>query len=322
MARREKVSVREKMRQQLKERTQESHKRRDDSGNIKTFFDTDKMSDVPTWWAGKGDHIIDIIPYIAGSKDPRNSEGDSAYVLDIDVHRYVGPMDEMVVCLEQYGTPCPICEESRRLNREGADWKEVIKPLKPSRRVVYNVVVRDGGEMEKKDVQVLEIAHWFMERHLSKIAKDPRGGGFTIFSDPDEGRSISFARTGVGSENTQYEGHRFLDRDEPISDPELDAAWCLDALIEIKSYQDIHDIFFGTSPTTERVEEPPEVADVDEDEPEEELPEKPKRTPKRKQTAKLECPAGGTIGEDLDELEECDNCPIYKECEEIGNVSF
>ncbi len=317
-------SMRDKIKGKLTDRTKESHSRRDDSGSIKNFFDSDKMEGVQTWWAGKGDHIIDIIPYFAGKNDPRNKEGEPAYVLDIDVHRNVGPMEEQVVCLEQFGKPCPICEEARKLGRANADWKTVIKPLKPGRRALYNIIVRDGGDIEKKGVQVLEIAHWFMERHLAKIAKDPRGGGFTVFSDPDDGKSISFERTGVGMENTGYSGHRFVDRPDVISDEELEAAFCLDDLIEMKDYDTIYAMFHGE----EEAAPPEEEADVpdttdegeseDDNEPE---PEKTKRGKRGKRGKKAPtCPHGGTIGDDIDELDECDDCDVYDSCEEIADA--
>ena len=314
--------MRDKMKKSLGKRTQESHKNRDSGGGIKNYFNESKMEGVSTWWAGKGDHIIDIIPYIAGKHDPRNEEGEPSYVLDIEVHRYVGPMDDMVVCLEQYGKPCPICERSRELNREGADWKTEIKPLKPSRRAMYNVIVRDDGEMEKKGVQVFEIAHWFMERHLAKIAKDPRGGGFTVFSDPDEGKSISFERTGVGSENTMYGGHRFADRPNPISDEELDSAYCLDDLIEIKDYDEIYSIFYGESSDNEEDADDTEPNTSNEEiEDEEEAP--PKRRNKSKKSKRKrapKCPHGFVIGEDIDEYDECEECEKWDECNDIADA--
>ncbi len=349
MARKKKGSMRDKLKGKLKDRTKESHNTRDSGGGMKNYFNADKMTEVSTWWAGKGDHIIDIIPYFAGENDPRNDEGEPAYILDIDVHRFVGPMDEMVVCLEQFNTPCPICEESRRLNREGYDYKEHIKPLKPGRRAMYNVIVRDGGEGEKKGVQIFEIAHWFMEKHLAKIAKDPRGGGFTIFSDPDDGKSISFERTGTGAESTGYSGHRFVDRPEVITDEELEAALCLDELVEIKTYEEVYEIFFGKKATSEdepeeeevdepeeeEVDEPEDEGDEpdegDEDEPEDEPEPEPEEKKKPKRGArrgarkgkpkdkKPTCPHGGVIGEDIDELDQCDDCKMANACEAIAD---
>jgi len=310
MARRSRM--RDKMRKKLADKTKESHARRDSSNNFKTFFNKEKVEGLSFWWPGKGEHIIDIIPYIAGKNDPRNAEGDPSYVLDIEVHMNVGPMNDKIVCLGQYNKPCPICEEAARLNREGADWKTEIKPLKPSRRVIYNVIVRDGGEQEKKGVQILEIAHFFMERHLSKIAKDPRGGGFIVFSDPDEGKSISFERTGVGAENTAYDGHRFVDRIDPITDDELAQAVCLDDLIEVKTYDEIYEIFHGKSGGSSEQGQ-------DEDKPDSDDSKKIKK--KIKKYKKIKCPAGGKIGRDIDEYDKCDKCKHYEKCEYIADNS-
>lgn len=82
------------MKEKLIQRTKESHKRRDEGGGgLKMFFNQDKMKEleVETWWADVGDHLIDIIPYFAGANDPNNQEGEPVYVLDVEVHRFVGP---------------------------------------------------------------------------------------------------------------------------------------------------------------------------------------------------------------------------------------
>lgn len=331
-------SMRDKMRNKLKTRTKESHSRRDSNNSFKNCFNPDKMEGVTTWYANKADHLIDIIPYFAGPNDPRNKEGEPSYVLDIEVHMYAGPMAEMIVCPEQYSKPCPICEESRRVDRDGGDWKTEVKPLKPKRRVMYNVIVRDEGAMEKKGVQVFEISHFFMEKHLSKISKSARGGGFTVFSDPDEGRTIAFERTGTGSENTGYDGHHFEDRPEPITDAELESAHCLDELILLRDYDDIYESFFGTAPDGKSAkedepvddkpadDEPLEDASKGIDEPvDEPTEEPPARRQRRKRPAKNEdtpkCPFGHTIGADIDEKADCENCDdkMYDTCNNIAD---
>ena len=330
-------SLRNKFKE-LNERTQESYATRDSGGGMKNYFNNEKMEDISTWWAGKGDHIIDVIPYFAGNNDPKNKKGSPAYVLSVDVHRGVGPMEEMIVCPEQFGKPCPVCQERYRLTKENADYAKVLKPLKPSKRSMYNIIVRDGGDMEKKGVQIFEIAHWFMEKHLSKIAKDPRGDGFVIFSDPDDGRSISFERTGTGPKNTDYTGHRFVDRPDVISNEELEEAYCLDDLIEVKDYDEIFEIFFGEK-NKEQDEDTPEPDPEDELEPEDEgeedegeeepEPTPPKKSKNRKKRGKSrtpKCPYGHEIGEDIDEYDECDDandgegCEMYDKCNDIADT--
>lgn len=322
MARR---SVRDKFRKGLGAKTTDSQKRTGGGSDFKDYFDNSKMDGVQKWWAGKGDHIIDIIPYEVGDKDPLYNKGDVNFVLEVSIHREVGPMNDVVICLyDTYGKPCPICEERMRLSKQNADYETVIKPLKPSKRCMYNVIVRDSGEQEKKGVQIFEIAWWFMGRHLGKISKDKRTGGVTIYSDPDEGKSISFERTGTGSGNTGYDGHSFSDRPEPITDEELDQAYCLDDLIEVRTYEEIYELFHAVKSTP-----PDDKGDEEEQEEQEETQEEPSRKTggkkggkkKRKEREIPECPAGGTIGEDIDEYDECDGCEHYDVCEEIAENS-
>lgn len=246
--------IRERLKNQnLSERTKQSYKTRDDKGTqAKNFFDPDKLQDegVNLWWPNDGDHIIDIIPYLAGKKDPNAKEDEATYFLSVWVHRNVGPTNELIVCPDQYGDFCPICAErdKRRQNKE--DWEDRIKPLKPSRRVVYNVIVRDGGEQEKKGVQVLEIAHFFMEKHLSQIARNTRTGDFTVFSDPDTGKSICFNRKSNDG-NVEVTGHKFEERPEPITNAELEETFCLDELLLIRSAEEIAELFFAEKPADE-----------------------------------------------------------------------
>lgn len=339
------ANARQAMKDQLKQRTQESYERREGGSDFRDYLDKEKVAGMPKWWAGKGEHVIDIIPYVAGDRDPKNKQGDVSYVLDLEVHRKVGAMDDDVVCPEQYGKPCPICEHKRALGRTDADWKTMIKPLKPSRRTLYNVIVRDNGKEEAKGNQLWEMAHWFMEKHLSKISRNPRTGGVTVFSDPDDGRSIVFERTGVGATDTGYDGHALIER--PIlKDSELEAAACLDSLIVIMDYDEIHTLFH-TAPKTVEQEEPPIPEErqgqqddgTDDGHPLEQhtAPEEQKSpAPRREQPApetpappeanapgtkrRKKCPHGGIIGKDIDEKPECENCAIYNDCADVADA--
>lgn len=357
-----KMSMRDKLREQLKERTQESYDSRTSTGNRETIFNKAACQEVGMkfWWASKGDHIIDIIPYFAGDKDPNHQKGSPVYYLDLLVHKEIGPMAIPIVCLEQYGKPCPVCEEARRRSGQRLDYKTEIKPLKPTRRCYYNVVVRDDGKQEKNGVQVLDIAHFFMEMHLASISKNPRTGGVTAFSDPDEGKSISFERAGVGAESTSYKGHALIDRPAPISDAELEGAYVIDQFIELKTYDEIYELFHAKKSNPEdtsqlgqnednefdeddapprqrqRIAHPPQE-EVEENDDEEEKPRsRPQRqinsAPKSRNVPDEEveesdneetptCPYGGEFGTDIDSLRQCPKCKLYAQCA-ATEVSF
>jgi len=342
--RQKRKSIRD-MKEGLRRRVEESYKNR---GSFRRgIFREDLPEGVLFWKCGEGEHLIDVVPYIAGPNDPLTKEGDPTYVLELRVHQGVGPAEgQDFVCLaENYGKPCPICEHRRQLRAEGAD-DEVWKALYPKRRAVYNVICYDSAEEEDKGIQVWEVAWWFAERLFVELAKGPsvgshrRGGkevGFVPFADPDEGKSIAFTRQGSGARNTQYLGHRFVERDYEIPDELLEAAWVLDELIYIPTYEEVYDAYWGEGSAPE--EEPGELEEeqelIGEEEPEEEEPaeEKPRRVRGRKiskpepeveeeqdqepeNSDEEECPGGGVFGVDTDELEHCEECEVWEQCVE------
>jgi len=192
----DKQSLRDKMKTAMKKRVQESYERREGMGRFTTIFKKD-LQDVNFWSCSvsKEEHIFDTIPYFAGKKDPlvvkgQLEEGDPVYVLELKVHRNIGigANNGSYICPAQnYGKPCPVCEHIQVLKKDGEYDEEEIKKLYPKRRVIYNILCYDSEKEEDKGVQVWEVAHWFMERHLSSLARTPRTGGFIPFADPVRG---------------------------------------------------------------------------------------------------------------------------------------
>jgi hypothetical protein len=175
---------------------------------------------------------------------PITEEGDLDYVLDLFVHTNVGSMSKPFVCpYENFGESCPICEfiKSNRLEKE--DWKKLVA----KHRVVYFIWVHDSREEERKGIQIFEASHFFMQEKIEEIAKLPRGGGSVDFSNYDEGKSLAWTRKGSGVSNTQYLGHRFVERDRPIPDKILDMTFPLDSIVNMHpSYEEIEKEFRGT----------------------------------------------------------------------------
>lgn len=303
------ASVREQMRAQLSEQTKAAHSRKDGAG-FKNYLDVTKTEKIPKFNPPKGETILDIIPYFAGKYDPNAPEGSSVFHLDINVHMGIGPTEERIVCLAQYKKPCPICELIKAKKDKQEDYKTKIKPLVAKRRCLYNVIVRENAEEEKKGVQLFEISHFFLQKHISALSKQPRTGGYIVYSDPDTGKSIGFNRTGVGADNTAYEAYQFIDRPAPISDEELDSARCLDELITILTYDEIYSILHAAKQETS-----PEGTETPEAEgpPERQVSvEKPKVTEKGDEP---KCPVeGGIFGKSNDEFEECNDCDFYRAC--------
>lgn len=303
---------RQAMRDKLRSRTEQSEKTRKDSGRFGSFFKQDIPDDVQFWNCGKGDHLIDIIPYEAGEHDPSpdTNEGDPTYLLDIFVHGGVGVNEDQVICpARTYKLPCPICEHQKELRAEDDYDDDLVKSLNPVRRVVYNIVCYDTDKDEDKGVQIWSVAHWHFEKFLTSLARNSRTGELETFADLDEGKSIAFEREGTGFKNTSYIGHKFEDRPEPIPEEFEKQAFCLDELIELKSYDEIYKLYWQ--------EEVPEQEEGDKQEEEKSSRRGSRRQRPAEDKPKVkddECPHGGEFGKDLGELNECGNCEVFEPC--------
>jgi hypothetical protein len=357
-----KIRSRKSLQQDLLKRSQESYDKKDDSGRYGTFFKAkSELGDKEFWKCGEGEHQIDIIPWIAGSNYPSKSydikEGDIAIVLDIWIHYNVGPNEDSVVCpARNYGKPCPICEHINEIRKrddlDEDEIKERTKEKTPKRRSIYQIVCYDSNDEENKGVQIWDVAHFFMERHLTELSQKPKRGGFIAYADPDEGKQVYFKRKGQGQFNTEYMAHQFLDREYIIDDAILDSTISLDEAVVVLSYNELKRKYWGsedvpaTGPTEEEEEQEqpkttrparkPPVTDEDvkagavtgdpDIEPEQQEAEQPRRRvrkPAQKEEDKKEdkqeqdnqCPAGGVFGVDIDKpLPECDDCKVWDDC--------
>jgi hypothetical protein len=334
------------MKEALLRRTQESHSRRDDTGMYGDIFLD--IEGLQKWKCSPSTHLIDIIPYQAGDKDPNTKPGEWTYLLDIWVHGNVGPNQDSYICLARsFKQPCPICEYREQLRLQEDYDEEEVKSLYPIRRVAYNIICYDDVKEESKGVQIFLVSHFHMEKKLMAIAKLPSrggsGGGYVPFSDPDDGKSIQFERKG-GRDNTEYLGHQFVPREGyTISDEVLKSAYQLDQIIHIPSYNEVHEAFFGRS--NEISEEAPSADEgakpsTDEPPPQEEkthpsrllrrgqppmeappatLPPQPTRGQPKGSRTKI-CPHGGTFGVDCENLKECGDCELWDDCSAQSDV--
>ena len=233
-------------------RSHNSGTKKTGGGRWPTIFLKDKVpAGIEFWRCKEGDHIVDILPFEAGPDmplderlQPVTKEGNLNYVLDLFVHTNVGSMNKPFVCpYENFGKECPICEFIKANKLEKEDWKKLVA----KHRVVYLFWVHDSVEEEKKGVQIFEAAHYFMEEKIEVIAELPRGGGFERFSDPDTGKSLAWTRKGSGMTNTDYLGHRLIERESPIPDKILDATFALDSIVNMHpTYEIIKKEFRGT----------------------------------------------------------------------------
>ncbi len=331
-------------------RTKEQHESKDDQGGSfgNVFVKGNLPEGMQYWRPDKNDHIIDIIPFVAGKNHPNVTAGELAYVVDMWVHRNVGSMQEQYVCpAKNYKMPCPICEYISKERLPKPEWDK----HRAYRRTAYLIWVRDEGDEQAKGIQIFEVSHFFFEKEIDDRAKKKRGGGYVVFADPDDGKSISFSVKSSGSyidaggtkrESIDFVGHQFEDRDDPIPDEILDTSFCLDdAILTKPDYDEMSKSFHGGD--TEKEEELPpddqeqaeEASEPDDSEKQEEASEpddsekqeeasEPDDSEKQEETSEPEdapedapsdgCPHNHTFGADIDKEAECEECAEWDNC--------
>ena len=240
----------EKMMRDMKKRAQErqdSLTKKSGGGGKFAYFDAPNGVSL---WKPKEEkvHVIDILPYTIG-KNGGTSQGDLDYTFLAHVHQNVGPENKRVVCPKKtFGSEhkCPICEEVSRLYEIGD--KTSAKALQPKRRVLYNVIVRDGAAEEAKGVQIYEVSHFYVEQRLQDAAQ-MEDGGISVFMDPVDGQSIGILY-GM-SDNPGPNGKNYLEvkalsskaRKTQITDEELESVVALDETLRVHSYEEIAAMF-------------------------------------------------------------------------------
>ena len=308
---------RSEMRKETEKRQEESYRRKD-GGGFGKYFKTDV--DYPLWTPAitkEDPHLIDIVMFRVGDNFPLDDKGRKlpkgswAYYLDIYIHQNVGPSNSWVVCpAKNYGLPCPICEYVDKKLKDGVEWKDI--PEVTKRRCVYNILCYDTAKEEDKGVQIFEVSHHYMEKVLQQRSRKPRGGGTILYADSDVGKAISFHV--ANDEMKTINAHEFLDREidgKPyiISDEDLADAFTLDEIIEIRSYDELYELFYG-KPSGETKEEKEDTGEeggrsrrgsrYSEEKPkEDDVPVE----------VEGKCSFKHILGQDIDKFDECTKCP-------------
>lgn len=303
----------------LAKRYQASYENKGSSGGRAGVMDWKKVDgEVQFFSPAEGRNRINIIPYIIKSKNHplvKKGEfeiGDKDYVMDVFVHRGVGPSEATVLCLKNtYGKPCPICEQSAILRKQGKE--DEAGALKPSRRVFYNV-----QDLKNPDtLKVFEASHYLFEKELIDEARDDDEGGFVDFADEEAGKEIKFRCSKVTKgklEFNEFKSFSFEDRDDNIPDELLEKAISFDEIMNVPTYEEVEKILYGRDEDDEQDDEETEKKSSKKttvnDDDEQEEPE-PKKTTKKKVV----------VDEDEDEDEDDDNeSPAKKSAKKSNQV--
>jgi hypothetical protein len=230
---------------------------------------------VKLWKPGKGERVIDILPYIVQSKkhmDRKESsgravEGNPWYKRPFKIHR-VG--FKKFICRGTEGLKCPICEYRQKLFDKGdEDSKEEAKKLFPTVRNLYAVVPIDDEDYEAEIHVWDESDYLFQQQFDDDMDEKP---DLEDFYFPDEGVSvgIKFKRKQIDKKNKKSEFFEAVDcypvdREEQYDEDIVDEVPDLDAMIQIPSYEELEMKFFDLEDEEQTSESEKEEDDEDED---------------------------------------------------------
>lgn len=320
----------EERRREMERRARENYDTRNDSGGFggKRAIDLSKIGGYTKdlfYRPKEGVNRIDIIPYVVKTdKHPKKVKvGYTDYLLDVFVHRRVGPSESTFLCLsKQFGKACPICEEWAEQKKNPDASEDVLNAMRSKRRCWYNVINVDLPEREQK-IQIFEEAQYLFEKEVLEKAGIKRDG-FVPFWDQDAGYTIIFRASMKKSDKGQFLEYRIDDFEKrrPISDALVEKAYSLDELLIIPSYDEVRKAHYGEDEDEENAKEsdesPRSIYDdskIPASEPErDERSERRREREARKSASK--CPHGYNFGVDNDEHKECSECSksVWSEC--------
>jgi hypothetical protein len=322
---------------ELEKRQKEAYRSKDDSGRFKPVLKA-LPDGYEIWKCTEGEHLIDVIPYLASENNPNNTPvGNPSFKADIWVHSKIGPNEDNYVCLARtLKKDCPICQHKNYIKEsQGLDEKDpMVKSLNPSRRIFYNVWVHDNEKEETKGPQVWEVSQFLFEQPLINQAQIPKIAGVSVggsenYTNPDTGKMISFTRKGKTQLSTEYVSFHFIARPKPIPDEILMKSLCLDDFITIPTYEEVYKAYHSEqdqqdeAEATEKYEPPAKTEEKD-------IPDFPINEREARRQARLAsretqaplnpCPHGHKFGNDIDAYDECVECTRVEDCEKEADI--
>jgi hypothetical protein len=281
----------------------------------KALFEWLKPGDYSVWdWREAQKHMFDIVPYIAGNYNPHFDKGDEAYVVEIFIHKQVGGGDTSYICPKKtWGKPCPICEHRISELKNGVDWKE-LQEFNTTKypTSIYNVIVYDSDEEEKKGIQLFIVPHFNMEFKLKGLVEStPKEIAMgeppeKLYSDPtEEGYMISFVRNNLEGANYEALSHQLVKRNYSVEDM-IDQAYCLDELLVIPTYDELWEALYG-----EKLNNDPE--------PDKDTSNQSEAPINETMQSNNECPHGHVFAVNYFETDDCEICELHEDCKEKSN---
>lgn len=256
----------------MRERYQKSYDSKDAGGANTDVIDWGKVEDGVKFYKPKeGINKLIIVPYIIKTKNhplvhAGDMEiGDMDYMMDLYVHRRVGPTEKDAICLKlNYGKACPLCDAAKEYRQKGDD--ESYKALKWSRRVYYNVL--NARKMDAGLMVFSGVSHFLFEKEMIEEARGGAEGEEIIdFASVDDGCVVKFRGSMDsfgGNEFLRFKSFDFLDREEDLWDGIEEETVSFDEILILRDTKEMEKLLY----------------DEDEGEPEEEEDEKRKKSSK------------------------------------------
>jgi len=225
---------------------------RESSGFTKSFLKLPPGVNVYKLKAGKAK--IDIVPYVAGKRNPDAEEGMLYWKMVFWVHRNIGPNRDTVVCpAKTIGKPCPICEEYNRQMRTNPDDEEYkqIQELKPKEWELMQIRDREAKE---KGLQILPLSfHRLSDKIAEQVSMGEEGQNWENFWHPKGGKAllVNFGEDTSGKNKyLRAKGVNFLDRQD-LPDGLIDKGLCLDDCLIVYKYDKLVELFGEPDSKTE-----------------------------------------------------------------------
>lgn len=267
---------------------------------------------------------FDVLPYeITDKNHPDiNKEtglvvGELWYKRPFRVHKNVGAQNDTYVCLTSFGEPCPICEYRARRAKEGASPDE-LQAFNSSRRNLYAVIPRGVAKTPEK-VHVFDFSQFLFQDLLNQELNEDED--YEVFPEPEEGYTLKVRWDEKSfNKNTFAQANRidFKEREEVITEEELEDVPNLDELLKRLSYEELEARLFEIDLDKGEQEE---VNSSDEDD-DDEKPRKKKSSKKKPEPEteedddeEEEEEEPDLTGEDLVDMEETELAEVVEEYE-------
>ncbi len=276
---------------------------------------------------------LDIIPYeVTDEKhldrtEARAFPGDLWYKKPFKTHRDVGADNKTVICRTTVGKKCPICEYVTQRLKDGADWDEM-KDIASKDRNLYAIRPLNSNDHDNI-IHIWDMSQFLFQEELNDQLEEDES--CRVFPSLEKGKTLTVKFKWKKFGKNKFPETRditFEDRDKSYSDDILEEVPNLDEILDVKSYQELHDMFFETETGEEdevvskkEKSKRKKKSNKKEDKipkEEKEMTRKPKKDkkdkPSKESASESDCPKEYEFGKDYEAYNDCDDCKNWDAC--------